>query len=447
MLGKMLLAVRLRFSGDTLDSNRQLLMELVMLDLEYRWRRAATRSRSTEVERPSRAAVSEESPLLGEQPLLEDYVFQFPELGQLEQLPQDMIVFEYRVGHLWGDKLNVQEYLRRFPHRSDSLAAELSMTEAQLCEERRRLSRPNFAVTSSTGRNNGFSAARLADTGLILDHEVNGVDSCEAAGCGDSVADLRWDKPPSLTSPYDSSRIAEETSQGAQQSSFEQFSVSSFPFRLGNYDVLAELGRGGMGVVYTAIERSCQQRVAIKLLPRPDADSVHRFKREFRTLADLTHPNLVGLYEMVAEGNTWFFAMELVEGVDFVRYLRPSPKQPPDFVRLSRAVAQVVAGLNALHAAGQIHRDIKPANVLVDAAQHRVVITDFGLATPYAPCEWLETACSDFGGTTLMLNSDCASLPEVGAQCGSSARWDLCGGRRVTGVPTATPLMGGRNRC
>lgn len=388
-----------RFSGDTPDSRRQLLIELVMVDLEYRWRRAARGSQSGDVGRPARMGRSGDSLSHGERPLLEDYVSRFPALGQLGQLPLDMIVFEYRVRYLWGDKLNIQEYVQRFPHRSESLTAKLLMIEAQSCNERRRLSQPDSAATSSIDRPNRPLAARLADTRPFPDHEVNGMESCEAAGCGDLVAGLPWDVPPSLSSPYDSSQRAEETSRGSQQSPFEQFSVSSFPFRLGNYDVLAELGRGGMGVVYSAIDRSRQQRVAIKLLPRPDAESVHRFKREFRTLADLTHPNLVGLYELVAEGDTWFFAMELVEGVDFVRYSRPSPKQPPDFVRLNNALGQVVAGLAALHAAGQIHRDIKPANVLVDTTQHRVVITDFGLATPYAPREWLETACSDFGGT------------------------------------------------
>ena len=83
-----------------------------------------------------------------------------------------------------------------------------------------------------------------------------------------------------------------------------------------------KLGAGGMGVVYQTFDRERGERVALKTLPRMDAKSIHRLKQEFRALADVTHPNLVCLHELVADGEEWFFTMDLVEGVDFLKHVR-----------------------------------------------------------------------------------------------------------------------------
>src|SRR5262245_27722055 len=88
------------------------------------------------------------------------------------------------------------------------------------------------------------------------------------------------------------------------------------------YDVVRRLGAGGMGVVYEMRDRQRGAHVALKTLQRLDAAAIYRFKNEFRALADVVHPNLAALYELVAERDRLFFTMELVDGVDLLRFVR-----------------------------------------------------------------------------------------------------------------------------
>jgi serine/threonine protein kinase/tetratricopeptide (TPR) repeat protein len=186
---------------------------------------------------------------------------------------------------------------------------------------------------------------------------------------------------------------------------------------------LRRLGEGGFGVVHEAIDRSTGSRVALKTLTRLDGGALYRFKQEFRALADVAHDNLVRLGELRFEGGEWFFTMELIDGVDWLTYVRGhaarlvvSPTGPAsasieeihfaptleasidevtgpaggggpaarelagvDLDRVRATLVQIAAGLEALHAAGIFHRDLKPPNVLV-TPEGRVVILDFGIA-------------------------------------------------------------------
>jgi serine/threonine protein kinase len=168
-------------------------------------------------------------------------------------------------------------------------------------------------------------------------------------------------------------------------------------FGAGRFVVRGTLGAGGAGVVYRAFDRQLQREVALKVLRQASGRDLYRFKREFRALADIVHPNLVALHELHAAGGDWYFTMELVEGVSFIDWVRPArgmtigPQRtrqdivasPPNDARLRGALVQLVDALIALHRAGKLHRDLKPSNVLV-TAQGRVALLDFGLVTGMA---------------------------------------------------------------
>jgi serine/threonine protein kinase len=153
------------------------------------------------------------------------------------------------------------------------------------------------------------------------------------------------------------------------------------------FTILRRLGAGGMGVVYEAHDRVRDMRVALKTMRSMDPTALYRFKNEFRALADVSHPNLAALYDFVCDDDQVFFTMELIEGYDFLTYVRGAIGEggsllpgPCDMGRLRQTLRQLVSGLSALHLSGNLHRDIKPSNVLVTANGH-VVVLDFGLVT------------------------------------------------------------------
>src|SRR5512138_3772528 len=94
-------------------------------------------------------------------------------------------------------------------------------------------------------------------------------------------------------------------------------------FGAGRFEDRGTLGAGGAGVVYRAFDRQLQREVALKLLRQASGRDLYRFKREFRALADIVHPNLIALHELHAVGGDWYFTMELVEGVSFIDWVRP----------------------------------------------------------------------------------------------------------------------------
>jgi serine/threonine protein kinase len=146
---------------------------------------------------------------------------------------------------------------------------------------------------------------------------------------------------------------------------------------VGRYVILSRLGTGGMGVVYAAHDPELDRKVALKIMhPQVhDQRGVMRLLREARALAQLSHPNIIKIYDAGEHEGTVFLAMELVRGVTLERWLRHERR---DWRAIVETFAAAGRGLAAAHAAGLVHRDFKPANVLVHA-DGRVLVMDFGL--------------------------------------------------------------------
>jgi serine/threonine protein kinase len=235
---------------------------------------------------------------------------------------------------------------------------------------------------------------------------------------------------------------------------------------LGDFSIIREIGRGGMGMVYEAIQLSLGRRVALKVLPfaaTMDPRQLQRFHNEARAAASLHHPNIVPVYAVGAERGVHFYAMQLIEGQNLAALIGdlrradsggesngtrthvraqstgPYPAAPPfvagspdpatteattqptlgaqlsthrtehsaAFYRtIARLIAQAAAGLEYAHGLGIVHRDVKPANLLLDA-RGNVWVTDFGLATFHADASLTQTG--DMLGTLRYMSPEQAS--------------------------------------
>jgi protein kinase-like protein len=166
------------------------------------------------------------------------------------------------------------------------------------------------------------------------------------------------------------------------------------------YRIERRLGRGGMGILYLAVEPGLDRRVALKLIaPEAAAEEVfaRRFAEESRIAASIEHPNVVPIYAAGEERGVPFIAMRFVAGSDLGQRLAQEGRLEPE--QAVALIAQVADGLDAIHAAGLVHRDVKPANVLLSGggADH-AYITDFGVARDVATQSGL-TQTGRFVGT------------------------------------------------
>ncbi|HEY8176095.1 MAG TPA: serine/threonine-protein kinase [Gemmatimonadaceae bacterium] len=147
-----------------------------------------------------------------------------------------------------------------------------------------------------------------------------------------------------------------------------------------DYEVIEELGRGGMAVVYRAREKALDREVAIKVLPAAlafDAGFVERFEREAKTAGQLEHPNIVPIYRVGRSGTVIFFVMKFLRGQSLSVILRERPKLDVHEVR--HILLETASALGYAAKRGVVHRDIKPDNILLDTEGH-CVVTDFGIA-------------------------------------------------------------------
>ena len=186
------------------------------------------------------------------------------------------------------------------------------------------------------------------------------------------------------------------------------------------FQILQRLGAGPTGVVYRARDLALGREIALKTLQRFDSARLHRFEHEFRALAEMAHPNLVALYELVAERDRPFFTMELVDGVDFRRWLAGSPRGvsplASDAARLRDAFHQLALAVETLHESGRLHRDIKPSNVMIDRAG-RVVLLDSALSSARRGASAGDAIVDPMGGTPAYMAPEQAAGAELGPAC------------------------------
>jgi serine/threonine protein kinase len=231
-----------------------------------------------------------------------------------------------------------------------------------------------------------FAAGKLDDVTaeVIMNHLDGCPDCCRAAASlsGDDFLDrLRQAHSPSSTpAPAESPTGAEGAPKLAASP------IADLPPELANnpqYEVLRELGRGGMGVVYLAKNQLMDRLEVLKvvnkaLLDRPGA--VERFLREIRSAAKLNHPNVVAAYSAVQSGELLAFAMEYVEGEDLAKLVETQGPLP--VVHACDYVRQAALGLQHAFEKQMVHRDIKPQNLILarEGERHIVKVLDFGLA-------------------------------------------------------------------
>jgi hypothetical protein len=151
------------------------------------------------------------------------------------------------------------------------------------------------------------------------------------------------------------------------------------------YEVLEELGRGGMGVVYKALDRRLKRLVALKMVlagGHAGREALDRFRREAEAVARLQHPNIVQVYEIGEHDGLPFFSLEFVAGGSLDRRLAGTPQEPGESARLLAVLARAV---EAAHARGILHRDLKPANILLSRIEDRGSKIEEDKASPVHP--------------------------------------------------------------
>jgi serine/threonine protein kinase len=174
------------------------------------------------------------------------------------------------------------------------------------------------------------------------------------------------------------------------------------PLSFGNYELLGELGRGGMGIVYKARQKLADRLVALKVMRDHEsvsAEERQRFTAEVRALGRVTHPHIVAVFEVGEEQGCPFFTMEYVDGKPLSRLLREGKTSTP--AESARLIEDLAGAVQAAHAVGVLHRDIKPGNILI-GPHGEAKLTDFGLAKHLDQDTGLTAAGSAIGTPSYM---------------------------------------------
>jgi serine/threonine protein kinase/Tfp pilus assembly protein PilF len=323
-------------------ARRQLLEELIKVDLEYRWRRARAMLESTPVDTRSEEAETR-SPAnpggLPRRPLLEDYVARFSELGSLRELSVELIGEEYRVRRQWGDRPDHTEYLTRFTEHGVPLKDAFARIDTEMAAELQE------------GKGLILTNRPSIDTPVLCPSCQSPVESITCPACRQSLAAGLWSaKPASET----------ESVRRSQQHP----GSSDWPLVPG-YEIVRELGRGGMGVVYEAHQRRLDRTVALKVIRtglQASPDELARFRTEAEAVARLQHPHIVQIYETGEEVGSPYFSLEYLQDGTLAQQLGGTPQPARNAAQMVETLARA---MHSAHQHGIVHRDLKPANVLL----------------------------------------------------------------------------------
>jgi serine/threonine-protein kinase len=181
--------------------------------------------------------------------------------------------------------------------------------------------------------------------------------------------------------------------------------------RLGKYEIVAPIARGGMAAVYEAKDVELGRRAALKVSMTPDARLQARFRREALHAARLRHENIVALYDFGEAAGFWYIAFEYVDGINLHEYIRRKGRLAPEEAR--RIVIQACLALHHAHGQGIVHRDVKPSNFLVTRKDGRLVVklSDMGLSRADDDARRVTRTGSTVGTVDYM-------APEQAANCG-----------------------------
>ena len=407
-------AVRRRFEADGIDDNpRQIeelisgvaethragtILELVCIDLEFRWKGYIDN-------RYSQETVAFHQPLDG---AAETFVKPSPPASAPDDAPPAEAAATPRPP-------SIETYLTRFPSLADSGALSVLIQE----EFRQRM------LAGEQPKLNEYRS-RFPDHQIEDDFEADLLNATVVA------------TPEQLNSATES--VSGETLLGGEETR-----------EFGGYVLRRELGRGGMGIVYEALETATERTVALKVVRRDrwesmpadmQAELLARFRTETKTAARLDHDHIVTVYEVGEHDGRRFFSMQFVEGPSLADRLRQGVLSNRD---AAKYMAPIASAVHEAHTRGVLHRDIKPHNIMVDHRTNRPLIGDFGLAKLLEHDQSL-TQDGDIVGTPAYASPEQIRDPaQVGVQADvyslGATLYHLLTGRPPFQAPRATEII------
>lgn len=352
-------------SGEPQQARRSRSVELVAIDLEYRWKfRAEGRRLSRDGTGDEETALSAS---LTECPRLEDYAAAFPDLGTLADFETELILEEYRVRHLFGDRPNHDEFRKRFGRNRPELADALADVDRELQVEGLACERQSVSGEIPTPLSLDDFISRLEDSGVMPADEVRSLLS------GVSAGQKPQDGAECASLLVNEKKLTEYQARVILQGEGE-------PLVLGRHVILDKIGQGGMGVVLKAWHARMERVDALKILsPKvtKTPELLDRFHREVKAAARLEHPNIVAAYDADEVDGTHFLVMQHVDGTNLLSLVKSRGPLPAN--EAVDCILQAARGLQYAHDQGVVHRDIKPSNLMVDR-RGSVKILDMGLA-------------------------------------------------------------------